>query len=331
MEIPFRWLDENNVSIDRNNVDHLNCSESALLWAALTVGAPSPVAFTQNILDTPAFALQKWFAILSVVDFQNNEIKLRDSYHTLDPSEKGVLSYWTGMTFAKLAADQVLRAPWMAHARLMKVSGALQVTPSNTKSLPDLVGYGDDPVLGEGWHVIEAKGLQRTAWSSLRQQYKNQIGVVESVHGETKITKNYCITYLRSSFSVDLHDPEDVAKESIKIDVTPRGIQKFYYKPFYEFFKDSAKDSDTSKTKKFLYKKILCDPSCKKCCCIGIAKDVFEQVREWELGEDTKSDNRTNLLKNIDVSKMKNDEFFREGDIYIGSDGIFVKIMVNDS
>ena len=118
MQIDFCWLDENDERI--GTADNLDFSESELLWAALTVGAPSYAIAIRNILDAPAFALHKWCAIRSVADINGQEIHLSPNYFNLDQSEKVVLSYWVGMIFAKLVAKKILNVPWMAHARILQ-------------------------------------------------------------------------------------------------------------------------------------------------------------------------------------------------------------------
>ena len=100
MNIPFNWLDEEGQRID--TVDHLEITQASLLWASLTVGAPSIKAAIDYFIDLPAFAFHKWNAIQSVIHERGNYAHLRSGFHNLDSSEKGVLSFWTGMIFAKL-------------------------------------------------------------------------------------------------------------------------------------------------------------------------------------------------------------------------------------
>ena len=138
MQITFTWFDESGNKIEYDNP--FVFSEAELLWAALTVGAPSYAIAIQNILDAPAFALHKWCAIRSVAEIKGQEIHLSMSYLNLDQSEKVVLSYWAGMIFAKLVAEKILHVPWMAHAKLLQKKVPMRVHPPDSKSLPDLVG-----------------------------------------------------------------------------------------------------------------------------------------------------------------------------------------------
>jgi len=324
-DVPFCWFNENGSKI--GNIDHLNCSEPALLWASLTVGAPYLAIVIRDLRDAPAFALHKWFAIRSVLDFQNGEIHMREAFKLLDPSEKGALSYWTGMIFAKLAAEQVLAAPWMAHARLLQKVGLLQINPPNTKSLPDLIGCTSRAESGIDWHIVEAKGLQRYPSPNRRQSYKNQVGVIETISGEKPATRNYCIANIRSPFSAELHDPENISEKSIDADINPLDLQKYYYRPFLDLFSDAEDGSNVMISKHFVLKKLLCDPIHKERCCVGIAREVFDQVKEWGIKEQAGSGEENKPLKNIDVSELSKDEIFEYGDAYIGSDGIFVQLL----
>jgi len=66
MRLPFHQYDKSDNEITGDKP--FEFSEQELLWASLTVGAPSLSVALKNIRDSPAFALHKWFAIRSVVE-----------------------------------------------------------------------------------------------------------------------------------------------------------------------------------------------------------------------------------------------------------------------
>lgn len=310
MQIDFRWLDENNERIAVT--DNLTFTQPELLWAALTVGAPSYSIAIRNILDAPAFALHKWFAIRSVADIRDQEIILSPNYYNLDQSEKVVLSFWAGMIFAKLVAEKILHVPWMAHARLLQKEGRLQVDPPTTKSLPDLVGLDQN----WKWHVIEAKGLQKSPSNDNREHYTEQAKRIVAIDGQEPESKNYCITYIRSQFAVELHDPHTEPKEPLKFEIKPDDLQQFYYKPFKAFFSDLDNRIVAESDDSIIYKKVICDTIDKKKCYIGIVREIFDQIKE------DKPVKGFNLKEKIKIISELADT-----NTYIGPDGIAVKLV----
>jgi len=312
MQITFGWFEEDGEEIEYDNP--FEFTESELLWAAMTVGAPSYATALQNILDAPAFALHKWFAIRSVAEINGNDIYLSPHYHNLDQSEKVVLSYWAGMIFAKLVAEKVLHAPWMAHARILKKQGRLQVYPPNTKMLPDLLGMD-----GSGkWHVIEAKGLQKQPSGENERHYRARAKCIVAIYGEPPESKNYCITYIRNYFSIDLHDPETEPEHPVKCEIKPFSLQQYYYKPFIAFFNDEKIPVDPTSDGLILFKRATCDIIDKKRVLIGIVREVLENLNKKEIP----------LIREIHVKDIMIDKTgIVDKDTFIGPDGIVVKLV----
>jgi len=318
MRILFGWYDENGEEIEYDNP--FEFSEAELFWASLTVGAPSLTDAIQNILDSPAFALHKWYAVRSVVKIHGGESTLVPGYKNLDQSEKVVLSYWAGMIFAKLVGEKVLHVPWMAHARLLKKQKRLTVIPPTTKSLPDLVGLDRS----EKWHILEAKGLQKRPSANQRINYKAQALRIGKVDGEKPASRNYCITNIRSPLSIELHDPDKIVKDSVEFNIDPIDFQQYYYKPFVEFFSkpDNTEDNDDY----IIYKKVVCDTIDKRKCQIGIVRDILEQAKMQS--EKKKADSKDLVIRSIEPKFLKSQGHESdEPDTYIGSDGIAVKLL----
>lgn len=312
MQITFHWFDEDGQEIVYDNP--FEFTESELLWAALTVGAPSYATAIQNILEAPAFALHKWYAIRSVAEINGNNIYLSPNHHNLDQSEKVVLSYWSGMIFAKLVAEKILHVPWMAHARILKKQGRLQVSPPGTKSLPDLIGVDDS----ENWHVIEAKGLQKRPSNENERHYREQAKRIVSVDGKPPASKNYCITYIRRFFSIDLHDPETKPEHPIKCEIKPTDLQQYYYKPFIAFFNDEKIPVDSSSDGLIVYKRAMCGTIDKKRVLIGIVREVLDKLNNDEFLS----------IREIHVKDIMTDKTgIVDKDTFIGPDGIAVKLV----
>lgn len=337
LEIAFRQLDKTNENDP--SYGSLKFSESALYWASVTVGAPSDAVARQNYLDAPAFAIHKWSAICSVLDFQNNRISLRKTHKMLDPSEKGVLSYWTGMVFAKLVAEKILHVPWAAHASILyqtlKKKDAMTLDPLDTKSLPDLVCYEDI----ETYHIIEAKGLVQKPKPKQTPKYIEQTKRIASINGKGPESRNVCVTILKPSirdpsFRIDFIDPEKDPEKKLVININPLAFLEYYYDPVVAFLSEERNTSGITTTDSFVYRDFVCDCIDRRKYRVGMVKTVFDQVKGWKSEQLDKRENRENEkidlfheeLKKSDISKLRKDKLFREGDSYLGSDGIFVQL-----
>ena len=313
MRLPFHQYDKSDNEITGDKP--FEFSEQELLWASLTVGAPSLSVALKNIRDSPAFAIHKWFAIRSVVEIKDQELRLVPSYKNLDQSEKVVLSYWTGMIFAKLVAEKVLDVPWMAHARLLQKQKRLTVVPRTTKSLPDLVGLDRS----KNWHVLEAKGLQRKPTSDQKIHFKQQAERVGTIYGKKPATRNYCITRIRKRLCIELHDPDKVVKDSVAFSIKPHDIQRYYYEPFVAFFGENDENVD-ERDDDIIYRKVVCDTIDKRKCSIGIVRETLEQAQMQ-----VKSENLVNGIDREELNRLNNER--KRPDTFIGSDGIAVKLV----
>ena len=75
-----------------------------------------------------------------------------DAYSRLDPSEKSAVSYFLGMTQAKITCELLLGVPHLLH-----VDAALALIGRQTRaSRPDLIGF--DPTTAAYTIAVEAKG-----------------------------------------------------------------------------------------------------------------------------------------------------------------------------
>ena len=73
------------------------------------------------------------------------------AFRSLDPTEKGAVSYFLGLAICKLFASTLLHTEWLLHIDVFR--DQLDVTLLG-RSRPDLVGQGDN----DAWHAFECKG-----------------------------------------------------------------------------------------------------------------------------------------------------------------------------
>lgn len=111
-----------------NGHENMPVSELQVLKVACTVGVPIMMAASPTSTHAVTLAAYKALAIKAAVDFTGTELARPAEYVLMDPSEKANISFWTGMTFASLVANDILNIPWLWHATAFRRLGLLTVT-----------------------------------------------------------------------------------------------------------------------------------------------------------------------------------------------------------
>jgi hypothetical protein len=145
-------------------------------------------------------------------------------YNGLDPSEKGAVSYFLGMAFAKLAAEFLLNVPWLVHVQKL---ARIHPVALAGRSRPDLVGR---TASGE-WVVVEAKGRTNSYSASVMQTAKAQSRQLLSIAGAAPIWRVATQAYFSPSLEMRVHDP-DGAEEGYDLKVSLDKFLRLYYEPF---------------------------------------------------------------------------------------------------
>ena len=147
-----------------------------VLWATMTVGkVPRDLLrhgrYSFADLHHRVSCMSAYFGVDGT-----NRIVRSPAFATLDPSEKGIASFYLGMAMAKLYADKVLGIPWLMHISRYEANWAVKYGASAKR--PDLFGCN---AAGE-WAVAEAKGRTRVT-SALLKQMKAQKSSVATING----------------------------------------------------------------------------------------------------------------------------------------------------
>jgi hypothetical protein len=151
-------------------------------------------------------------------------LRRTSAFAALDPTEKGMVSYFLGMTLCKLFASRLLDTPWLLHLDVFRPF----LNPILLgRSRPDLVGENN----AGHWHAFESKGRSSHPSSDDKQKAKSQAQRLVSVNGIA------CSLHIGSfaSFKADLlefywKDPEADPKEPIELP-PPNEEWRHYYEP----------------------------------------------------------------------------------------------------
>jgi hypothetical protein len=151
-----------------------------------------------------------------------------EAYKTLDPTEKGAVSYFLGMTMCKLFAAKLLDTPWLLH---LDIYGDRAVITG--RSRPDLFGLS---TTSREWAVFECKGRGTEPDKETKQKAKKQAERLEEVEGVRCRVNVAAFTYFkRDSLNFYWEDPP-ASDEPIKIPYSDEDWQH-YYLPVIELFR----------------------------------------------------------------------------------------------
>lgn len=210
-----------------------------VLWAAVTVGKAQRDLMLHGRYSF-AEILHRVACMSAYFDRDADQrLLLTQAHRQLDPSEKGVVSFYSGMTFAKLYADQVLGIPWMMHISRYESDWSLSYG-SGTKR-PDLFGCN---AAGD-WAVAEAKGRSRVT-TKLVTRMKEQKSAVASVDGVAPTYRFGSATrFERNRLALRVVDPPARTKAQ-DVPLDPAAWLLDYYRPIVDLLDnlDASSEGD---------------------------------------------------------------------------------------
>ena len=201
-----------------------------LFWAAVTVGRA-------NILDVLAHGLYSEYEIIyrvsmvmaNLVRTGNNRLKKSPAFTHLDPSEKGAISYFLGMTMSKLFASELLHVPWMVHFDVYGDSLNVVRRPGS-RDKPDMIGRGR----GGEWLIMESKGRSNGLTADLLTAGKRQTRLVCTVAGQSPRWRIAAVTHFGGgALTYDWADPDDFDEDAFDLKTTVEEFLSLYYKLIY--------------------------------------------------------------------------------------------------
>ena len=204
----------------------LRTSWNDLLRAALTVGRPN-TAYVFRHGEASLYEARFRISLIrmAVEQGQSRRLKRTTAFAALDPTEKGAVSYFLGLTLCKLFASQLLDTPWLLHLDVFRDS----LNPALLgRSRPDLVGQNS----ADSWHAFESKGRSGPASDHDIERAKHQARRLVSVNGNPCSLHVGTFAYFRSN-ALQFYwcDPEPEGS-SISL-VSPKQQWRYYYEPAF--------------------------------------------------------------------------------------------------
>ena len=212
-----------------NGPGTLDTSWDDVLWAALTVGRPNrQYVFRYGVpsIYEAIFRLSLVRMALEQRGPSGTRLWRTQAARTLDPSEKGAINYFLGLTICKLFAERLLQAPWMLHLDVYRP----MLNPFlSGRSRPDRVGQ----TMSGQWLALECKGRLSPPDARAKTRAKQQAQRLVSVNGVTPGFRVGGISFFKKDvlrfFWVD-PEPDSRVKRPIEVTVEPSDW-RFYYLP----------------------------------------------------------------------------------------------------
>lgn len=208
----------------------METSWSELIWAAITIGRPNVAYVFQYGYPSYHEAVFRLSLIrMALTQKVGSESLFRtEAFRYLDPTEKGAISYFLGMTVCKLFASKLLSTPWLLHLDVFR--DQLNPTVLRDRSRPDLVGQD----INDAWYAFESKGRSSVPSLADKEKAKAQATRLVSVDSIKCSLNIGAISYFKKDeleFYWRDPDPEEARKlEPIKVQ-TPEKAWSTYYMP----------------------------------------------------------------------------------------------------
>ena len=218
----------------------LQTSWDEILWAALTVGRPNRYhVFRHGEASFHEALFRLSLVRMAVQDSQAPTARLvrTQAAQTLDPTEKGAVSYFLGMTFCQVFAARLLDTPWMLHLDVFRP--ALDVVLSG-RSRPDLIAQEGGCAMR--WHAFECKGRISQPDEEAKKKAKAQAQRVVSVDGGPCSLHIGAITYFRDeelNFYWRDPDPDPEPGQEVALEL-PRDVWAYHYSPILGLLREAG-------------------------------------------------------------------------------------------
>lgn len=209
---------------------NLETNWDELLWAALTVGRPSTTHVFQHGRASYYEAVFRFSLVRMALEQQRSGSRLHrtQAFKSLDPTEKGAVSYFLGLTVCRLFAARLLSTPGLLHLDVFR--DQLDPAMLGGRSRPDLVGRDNFGA----WHAFECKGRSSVPNSEDKRRAKEQAQRLVRVNSTNCSLHVGAISYFRQdALMFHWRDPEPDESEKlspIEVDLT-ENAWRFYYEP----------------------------------------------------------------------------------------------------
>jgi hypothetical protein len=196
-----------------------------LVWAAITTGKAAGDEYAYGIYSTLERLHRASMIRAYLMETPSNFIARTMPYQMSDPSEKTSISFYLGMTLAKLFAQVLFDVPRVLH--LAVYAPNYQIVVAAGESRPDLIGLSNS---GQ-WFVFEAKGRSNSFDGGALGTAKEQAQQIQTINNLAPTCSVACQAYFTSVLSFRMDDPPGRSDRPRTIKISQPAFEHAYDDP----------------------------------------------------------------------------------------------------
>jgi len=226
-QIPYRATNFAGAFAHLNGNGQIAATWAQLVWAAVTVGKAAGDEYAFGVYSALERLHRASMMRAYLLEGTSGLLHQTMPYVASDPSEKTSISFYIGMTLAKLFAEVVFGVPRMLHFAVYGHN--YQIAAGQGASRPDLIGLSANG----NWFVFEAKGrsngFDNEAMVTAKAQAE-QINLINNVAPVCRIASQSFFSTNGLLFHMD--DPErSSSSRSRSLDISSNDFNNAYYDP----------------------------------------------------------------------------------------------------
>ncbi|SHJ40273.1 hypothetical protein SAMN02745146_3047 [Hymenobacter daecheongensis DSM 21074] len=301
----------------------LPVSWGKLMHAAITVGKADATYLNKHgVLSRYERKMRMYMVKVNLIEtvatkstpaqFQHSEV-----YKSLDPSEKTALSYFMGLTMAKLLASHFLNIPWLQH-----FDG--YATPLKG-TRPDLLGMNSK----RGFVIMEAKGRTGAATKALMKKAKDQTAVPPFIHSpgggmHPIIARVASASYANKAgvLAARWEDPEEADLNARSSVIEPLEFLHQYYEPIRTLIDFEAPGTEEKEYEGYTFTTRFFPE-------VDVTVGLLNKPLEFYLDDSPHSADSAwyiTFTRNRRLKGLLNDTSDTGRDLFFGADGVLVAL-----
>jgi len=210
-------------------VSEISFTWDELIRAAITVGRRN----WSDVLRHGTYSILEglWRVAIvraNLIEEPDGRLGESSAFRDLDPSERGAISYFLGLTFTKLIADKLFFVPWLLHLDVYRQD----LNPHLALPVkPDFVGMDAH----QQWLVAESKGRTSPVGRQALEDAKRQTRSLRNLNGALPALRIAVGTYFTSGMSrARIWDPDELDNNAVDLPIPLEEFARAYYRPLVE-------------------------------------------------------------------------------------------------
>ena len=224
--IPYSGTNFSGAFTHLNGNGQISVTWAQLVWAAITVGKAAGDEYAYAIYSVLERLHRASMMRAYLLEASSGLLLQTMPYVASDPSEKTSISFYIGMTLAKLFAEALFNVPRMLH--LAVYGQNYQIAAGQGASRPDLIGLSATG----NWFVFEAKGRSNGFDSGALITAKNQAEQINLIDNVAPLCRIASQSFFSNGLRFRMDDPERSRSNRPRtLDITRNVFEHAYYDP----------------------------------------------------------------------------------------------------